>query len=41
MHIGGKKPRYLPDLLFHEPTTPGTFEPEQWHGKLDEFIALH
>lgn len=41
MHIGGKKPRYLLDLLFGEPTLPGTFEPEQWHGELDTFIAAH
>ena len=41
MHIGGKKPRYLLDLLFQESTTPGTFEPEQWHGEIDEFICTH
>lgn len=41
LHIGGKKPRYLLDLLFQEPTTAGTFEPEQWHGELEEFIAAH
>jgi len=41
MHIGGKKPRYLVDLLFGEPTLPGTFEPEEWHRELDVFIAAH
>jgi len=41
MHIGGKRPRYLLDLLFGEPTLPGTFEPEEWHLELDEFIAAH
>lgn len=41
MHIGGKQPRYLVDLLFGEKTHPGVFEPEQWHGQLDEFIAAH
>jgi Fe-S oxidoreductase len=41
MHIGGKRPRYLVDLLFGEDTTPGTFEPRAWHAQLDEFIAQH
>lgn len=35
MHIGGKSPRYLVDLLFREETVPGVVEPEQWHGMLD------
>jgi len=39
MHIGGKQPRYLVDLLFAEETQPGTFEPEDWHAELDAFIA--
>jgi len=41
MHIGGKKPRYLVDLLFGHQTEPGIFEPEDWHRQLDEFIARH
>lgn len=41
MHIGGKTPRYLPDLLFGEATHPGTFEPEAWHAELDTFIETH
>lgn len=41
MHIGGKKPRYLLDLLFGEETVPGTFEPEQWHAQLEKYIAAH
>ncbi len=41
MHIGGKQPRYLVDLLFGEETHPGTFEPEQWHAELDAFIETH
>lgn len=41
MHIGGKTPRYLLDLLLGEPTLPGTFEPEEWHREVDEFIAAH
>jgi Fe-S oxidoreductase len=41
MHIGGKLPRYLADLLLGEPTAPGTFEPDEWHAELDKFIAEH
>lgn len=41
MHIGGKRPRHLVDLLFGEETLPGTFEPEAWHAELDAFIANH
>lgn len=41
IYIGGKKPRYLVDLLFGEATTPGTFEPDQWHREIDEYIGLH
>lgn len=41
MYIGGKKPRYLVDLLFGEDTKPGTFEPDDWHGQLDNFINEH
>jgi Fe-S oxidoreductase len=41
MYIGGKKPRYMVDLLFGEDTIVGTLEPDQWHGELDEFIKEH
>ncbi len=41
MHIGGKKPRYIVDLLFNESTEIGTFEPEAWHRQLQEFIDTH
>lgn len=41
MHIGGKSPRYLPDLLFGETTHPGIFEPEAWHAELEAFIEAH
>ena len=41
MHIGGKKPRYMVDLLFGEETVPGTFEPKEWHSQLDKFIIEH
>jgi len=41
MHIGGKKPRYLIDLLFAEETVPKTYEPDAWHKELDDYIARH
>jgi len=41
MHIGGKQPRYLLDLLFGHQTEIGTFEPDEWHAELREFIAAH
>jgi Fe-S oxidoreductase len=41
VHIGGKNPRYLVDLLFGEQTLPGTFEPDDWHRELDVYIAEH
>ena len=41
VHIGGKRPNYLVDLLFGEDTLPGTFEPDKWHKELDEYISVH
>jgi hypothetical protein len=41
MYIGGKKPRYLVDLLFGEDTIPGTFEPDEWHAEINKFIDEH
>lgn len=41
MHIGGKKPRYIVDLLFGEETGIGTFEPNAWHNELQGFIDEH
>lgn len=41
MHIGGKKPRYIIDLLFGEETKVGTFEPDAWHDELQKFIDGH
>lgn len=41
MFIGGKKPHYLIDLLFGEETVPKTFEPDEWHRELDEYIDAH
>jgi Fe-S oxidoreductase len=41
MHIGGKRPRYLVDLLFGEGTPVGAFEPDAWHDQLQAFIDTH
>ncbi|MDW7674833.1 MAG: (Fe-S)-binding protein [Bacillota bacterium] len=41
MHIGGKKPKYIVDLLFNESTNIGTYEPEEWHNELQKFIDQH
>jgi Fe-S oxidoreductase len=41
MFIGGRRPRYLVDLLFGEETLRGTVEPDDWHAQLDAFIAAH
>jgi Fe-S oxidoreductase len=41
MHIGGKRPRYIVDLLFGEPTLIGTFEPDAWHQEIQSFIDSH
>jgi len=38
MHIGGKTPRYIVDLLFRENTDIGTYEPDEWHGELNRYI---
>jgi Fe-S oxidoreductase len=41
MFIGGRRPRYLVDLLFNEETVPKTYLPSQWHREVDEFIESH
>lgn len=41
MHIGGRRPRHLVDLLFGEATPLGVFEPDEWHGQLQAFIDAH
>ena len=41
IHIGGKKPRYLIDLLLDEETDPQTFEPHAWHKELEDYMAIH
>jgi len=39
--IGGKHPRYLPDLLFGLDTLPKVFPTEVWHRELDGYIEKH
>jgi Fe-S oxidoreductase len=41
MHIGGKTPRHMVDLLFGEGTAAGITEPEAWHAELDRYISAH
>ena len=41
VHIGGKKPHYLIDLLFSETTLPKTYEPDAWHKEIDLYIENH
>lgn len=41
MHIGGKAPRHLVDLLFGDPTDPQTYDTVQWHRQLQEYIDRH
>jgi Fe-S oxidoreductase len=41
MFIGGRRPRYLVDLLFEEETVPKTYEPDEWHRELEEYIHAH
>jgi Fe-S oxidoreductase len=41
MHIGGRNPRYMVDLLFGEETEPKTYEPESWHKEVDAWVESH
>jgi Fe-S oxidoreductase len=41
MFIGGKRPRYLVDLLFGEETVPHAPDPDSWHGEIDAFVESH
>jgi Fe-S oxidoreductase len=41
VYIGGRRPNYLVDLLFDEKTVPKTYEPDEWHKELDEYIEKH
>ncbi len=41
MSIGGKRPRYIVDLLFGEETVPQTTDTVEWHRELDEYSVKH
>lgn len=41
MHIGGKHPRYLPDLLLNESTEPQVYDTTSWHEQLQTYIDSH
>ena len=41
VHIGGKKPHHLVDLLFADETVPKTYEPDEWHKELDIYMEMH
>jgi Fe-S oxidoreductase len=41
MHRGGKRPRYLVDLLFGEDTTPGECDTKIWHKQIEAYQEAH
>ncbi|MCL2853902.1 MAG: (Fe-S)-binding protein [Defluviitaleaceae bacterium] len=41
MHIGGKTPRHLIDLLMNETTDPQTYDTVKWHEQLQAYIDTH
>jgi len=41
MHIGGKTPRHLMDLLLEETTEAQIYDTEEWHQQLQEYIDRH
>ena len=41
LHIGGRKPRHLLDLLMNEPTDPQIYDTVQWHEQLQRYIDTH
>ncbi|MCL1876265.1 MAG: (Fe-S)-binding protein [Synergistaceae bacterium] len=41
MHIGGKTPRYLMDLLMNEPTSPQVYDTAKWHEQLEDYQEKH
>lgn len=41
MHIGGKKPHYIIDLLFNETTEPKVYDTVAWHQQLQAYIDKH
>jgi Fe-S oxidoreductase len=41
MFIGKKQPHYIIDLLFSEQTVSKTYEPDDWHNELNNFMEKH
>jgi Fe-S oxidoreductase len=41
VHIGGRRPRHMADLLFGEKTEAGVYEPDAWHAQLQAYIDAH
>jgi Fe-S oxidoreductase len=41
LHIGGKTPRHLMDLLMNESTEPQIYDTVKWHEQLQEYINNH
>jgi Fe-S oxidoreductase len=41
VYNGGKRPQYLIDLLFADKTVPKTYEPDEWHNELKNYIEKH
>lgn len=41
MHIGGKTPRYLLDLLLHEPTEAQVYDTVEWHAQVKAYRECH
>ncbi len=41
MHIGGKNPRHLIDLLMGESTEPQISDTIKWHEQLQDYIEEH
>ncbi len=40
MAIGGRKPRYMVDLLFGEETEPRVTDTVEWHRQIDAFAGV-
>lgn len=41
MHIGGKTPRHLLDLMLGETTEPQVYDTVEWHEQLQKYIDAH
>ncbi|HOT97084.1 MAG TPA: (Fe-S)-binding protein [bacterium] len=41
LHIGGRRPRHLLDLLMNESTDPQVYDTAKWHEQLQGYIDTH